>query len=89
MKKIIVTKLTTEQIADKNITSWPIWKKETSVFPWHYDDTEHCLILEGKVTVTFENDEITFGAGDYVTFPKGLSCIWKIHEPVKKHYCFE
>ncbi len=29
-----------------------------------------------------------FGKGDFVTFPKGLSCVWDIKEPVKKHYNF-
>jgi hypothetical protein len=27
--------------------------------------------------------------GDFVRFPKGLSCIWDIEEPVKKHYDFK
>jgi len=26
--------------------------------------------------------------GDLVTFPLGLNCIWKVIEPVKKHYRF-
>jgi len=24
----------------------------------------------------------------YVVFPKGLSCVWKVSKPVKKHYIF-
>jgi hypothetical protein len=27
-----------------------------------------------------------FAAGDFVTFPKGMSCRWKVLEPVRKHY---
>ena len=31
---------------------WPIWASEVSEFPWHYDQRETCLLLEGEVTVT-------------------------------------
>jgi len=31
---------------------------------------------------------VTFGKGDLVTFPRGLSCTWDIRNPVKKHYNF-
>ncbi len=33
--------------------------------------------------------DIKIKKGDYVTFPKGLSCVWDVKEPVKKHYNFE
>lgn len=66
---------------------WPIWEKGISEFPWEYSDTETCLILEGDVTVLNETgEEFKFGKGDYVIFPKGLTCTWKIKKPVKKHY---
>ena len=31
---------------------WPVWACEVSAFPWHYDQRETCLLLEGDVTVT-------------------------------------
>ena len=69
--------------------SWPIWTKETSQFPWEYDEKETCLILEGKVTVTNEEGEkFDFGAGDWVVFPVGMKCTWKIGKDVRKHYHF-
>jgi len=59
-------------------------------FDWYYDDTEECYLLEGKVIVETEDGEkAEFGKGDYVTFPKRLSCVWDIKEPVKKHYTFK
>lgn len=67
--------------------SWPIWEKEVSEFPWEYDTNEICLILEGKITVTNEEgEEFHIGQGDYVVFPKGMKCTWKINENVRKHY---
>ncbi|MFV9616801.1 MAG: cupin domain-containing protein [Gammaproteobacteria bacterium] len=27
--------------------------------------------------------------GDMVFFPKGMKCVWKIIEPIEKHYIFE
>jgi uncharacterized cupin superfamily protein len=71
--------------------AWPIWSCGASEFDWDYTQTETCLILEGKVTVTDRPDSgesVTFGPGDMVVFPVGLKCIWKVTEPVKKHYDF-
>ncbi|KAL1203211.1 hypothetical protein V5N11_015441 [Cardamine amara subsp. amara] len=31
---------------------------------------------------------VEFGAGDIVTFPKGLSCTWDVSLSVDKHYIF-
>ena len=88
--KIKVEKLTDEQIKKRGIKTWPIWEKEISRFDWYYDNAEECLLLEGKVIVETENgDSVEFGKGDFVTFPKGLSCVWDIKEAVKKHYNFK
>ncbi len=66
---------------------WPIWEKEASCFDWHYDTDETCYLLKGRVAVsTPDGSKVQFGAGDMVYFPKGLSCVWDITEPVKKHY---
>jgi uncharacterized protein len=73
----------------REASSWPIWTKEVSEFPWHYDERETCLLLEGEVTVTDEQGRAySFGAGDLVVFPRGLSCTWKIVKAVRKHYNF-
>jgi len=71
------------------VRDWPIWEKEISTFPWTYDAKEMCLILEGEVTVTPDNGAaVTIKAGDFVTFPAGMSCTWDIHSPIRKHYQF-
>lgn len=78
-----------EKLGKMGVSSWPIWEKEVSKFDWHYDDTETCYLLKGKVTVTTKDGKsVNFGAGDLVTFPKGLSCVWDIQQPVRKHYNF-
>ena len=72
------------------VTSWPIWSKEISEFPWQYDAQETCYFLEGEVVVTPDGGEaVEMKEGDLVIFPKGMSCIWKISKNVKKHYNFE
>ena len=68
--------------------SKPTWGCGVSVFDWHYDSEETCLLTEGEVTVEYGGGSVSFGAGDYVIFPKGLSCVWKVTKPVKKHYVF-
>jgi len=66
--------------------SWPIWTKEVSEFPWSYADKETCLILEGKAQAVVGDEMVEFGAGDWVVFPQGLDCVWKILEPIEKRY---
>ena len=79
----------TDKLDKLGVKNWPIWEKEESEFPWHYDETETCLLLEGDVTVTPDGGQpVRFGAGDLVTFPQGMSCTWKIHKAVRKHYRF-
>ena len=87
--RIEIRKLNDTEVKKRGIEKWPIWEKEVSKFDWYYDQTEECLILEGKVTVEAKDGtKVQFGKGDFVTFPKGLSCTWDIKEPVKKHYNF-
>ncbi len=88
MSKISVKKPTREEIEKLGCESWDIWTCKPSTFDWHYDDRETCLFLEGRVTVKAEGQEVAFGKGDLVVFPKGLSCTWTVHEAVKKHYRF-
>lgn len=87
-QKITVEKPTEEKLKQLNVKNWPTWTKEASTFDWHYDDKETCYILEGEVTVKTNDASVSFKAGYLVTFPKGLSCQWQIHKPVKKHYHF-
>jgi len=77
------------QLTSLGVFSWPIWEKEVSQFSWTYDSEETCFLLEGEVTVTPDSGEsVTFGVGDMVVFPAGLSCIWNVKKAVKKHYNF-
>lgn len=90
MDKILVEHQPDEKrLKELDVFSWPIWTKEVSEFPWMYDAQETCYFLEGEVEVIPENGEsVTIGKGDLVTFPKGMSCIWKVKKPVRKHYTF-
>ena len=78
-----------DQLASLGVSSWPIWTKEVSRFPWEYDEPETCYLLEGDVTVTPEDGPpVSFGKGDLVTFQAGLKCTWEVRVPVRKHYRF-
>ncbi len=84
---IEIRKPTPEEEAQ--MKSCPIWEKEPSEFPWHYDEQETCLLIEGQVEVTAEDGQkVQFGPGDYVVLPKGLSCTWNVKQAVRKHYKF-
>jgi uncharacterized cupin superfamily protein len=86
MEPVTIEKPDQKKLADLGVENWPIWTKEASRFDWHYDIQEQCYLLEGRVTVEAEGKKYQFGAGDFVTFAPGLSCVWEIHEPVRKHY---
>ena len=85
---IEVKKISDDQVAAQNIQSWPIWSCEISEFDWEYSERESCLLLEGEVEVSGDFESVKFGVGDYVVFPKGLKCRWKVIRPVRKHYSF-
>lgn len=78
-----------ERLAELGVRDWPVWTKEASEFPWHYDERERCYFLEGDVVVTPEGGKaVEMGCGDFVTFPQGMSCTWKIRKAVRKRYAF-
>lgn len=85
---IIIKQISQEELKTKAIDKWDIWEKEISEFEWYYDSEEHCLIIEGEIEVIACDKIYKFGAGDYVVFPKGLSCRWIIKKAVKKYYKF-
>ena len=85
---IQINTLTDDEIADRGILSWPLWTCGVSEFDWEYGEQEACLLLEGEVEVETEIETVKFSAGDYVVFPRGLKCRWKVTSPVRKHYNF-
>ena len=86
--KIEVRKINDSEIAKKDVLAWPLWACEVSEFDWEYDQQESCLLLEGDVEVKSDFETVKFGCGDFVVFPKGLKCKWKVIRPVRKHYSF-
>jgi uncharacterized cupin superfamily protein len=88
MSGIKVEKKAAAELAALGVEAWPIWTKEVSRFEWYYDEQEQCQFLEGEVTVETPDGSVSFGKGDFVTFPQGLKCVWNVKKPVRKHYKF-
>ena len=84
--KITVKKPTEQERAE--MLKLPTWGCGVSKFDWYYDQEETCLLLEGEVEVIHDGESTHFAAGDMVTFPQGLSCVWNVTKPVRKHYIF-
>lgn len=89
MTKLIIEKISKQEIEKRKISSWPIWTKEVSRFSWAYDCDEECLILEGEVNVETDSGTFNINAGDFVVFKAGLKCIWDIKSDIRKHYNFK
>jgi uncharacterized cupin superfamily protein len=88
MAKVLIEKLTEAEITKRKIKSWPVWTKEISRFDWFYDSDEECLILEGEFVIHTDEGDYFVKPGDFVTFKKGLKCIWEVNKPIRKHYNF-
>ena len=90
MSEIIVKQLSENEIQEKGIRSWSTWSCDKSEFPWEYSEKESCYIMEGQVEVATENGEtVSFGPGDFVVFPQGLKCTWKVNQAVYKYFLFD
>ncbi len=87
--KIDIRQLSEEEIEKRGIRSWPTWSSGVSRFDWFYDSTEECLVLKGRVVVEAGGESVEIKAGDFVTFPKGMSCVWDVKEAIEKHYNFK
>jgi len=78
-----------EKLESLGTKEWPIWEKEVSEFPWVYSSQEMCYFLEGEVEIIVDGKTAAhIKSGDFVVFPQGLMCTWKVLQPVKKHYRF-
>ena len=96
MSQIKIEQLTESQKQQMKIPSqpvnnndWSVWTCDPSVFDWHYDQMEMAYVYEGKVRVKTPDGQVEINAGDFVTFPQGLSCTWEVMEKIKKVYCFK
>ncbi|MCX7088588.1 MAG: cupin domain-containing protein [Methylococcales bacterium] len=88
MSQIIVEKNPTQtQLDALGIKKWPTWEKEVSVFPWTFPEQEIAYILDGECVITpTGGTPVTFGKGDLVTFPAGMTGSWEVKQPLHKHY---
>ena len=95
MSKISVQSLTTQQKKELGLPevaeprgAWNVWNCEPANFDWHYDQTEQAYLYSGRVTVRAGAESVSLKAGDFVTFPAGLSCSWEVIDAVSKVYRF-
>jgi len=86
--KILVKQISKEDLTKIGVFNWPIWTCEVSEFPWTYSDKESCFIIDGEIEVKTQDESVHIGPGDFIVFPKGLSCKWKVTKPVRKYYSF-
>ncbi|KAK2994708.1 hypothetical protein RJ640_002514 [Escallonia rubra] len=87
---IVETNPSDSRLHELGIKSWPKWGCPPGKYPVKYDAEQTCYFLRGKVKAypKGSTEFAEFGAGDLVTFPKGLSCTWDVSVAVDKHYIF-
>jgi hypothetical protein len=87
-KKIVVeSKPDQARLDELNVTKWPTWQKEVSVFPWTFPEQEIAYILAGECVITPTGGKaVRFAKGDLVTFPAGMTATWEVKQALHKHY---
>lgn len=88
MKLIRIEKLDDQEASARKVETWGIWEKEPSEFDWAYTQEEHCYVIEGRAEIETADEVVTIEKGDYVVFPVGLTCRWKVLKGIKKYYDF-
>ena len=83
-----INKITNYTKIYNDIDSWSVWECPISAFDWEYGENEVCLIIDGEVIVTTDDETVTINKGDFVKFPKGLKCKWNVLKPIRKYYKF-
>jgi uncharacterized cupin superfamily protein len=62
-----------------------MWHCTAGSFRWFYDEDETCLVMEGGMTLHFDNgSQRSCGPGDLLFFPAGTTCVWVIDKEVRK-----
>ena len=91
MSQIIVEKNPAQsKLNSLNVSKWPTWQKEVSVFDWTFPEQEIAYIVEGECVITpTGGTPVKFGKGDLVTFPAGITASWEVKQPLYKHYKLE
>ncbi len=93
MSQVIANQITVEKnpaqgrLDTLGVSKWATWQKEVSVFPWTFPEQEVAYILEGECVITPTGGApVSFGKGDLVTFPAGMTASWEVKKPLHKHY---
>lgn len=77
------------RLSELEVSNWSSWSKEVPTFPWSYSEREIAYVLEDEVEVTPRGGApVSFGKGDLVTFPAGMTCTWEVKKALRKHYQF-
>jgi hypothetical protein len=62
-----------------------MWHCTAGSFRWFYDEDETILLLDGGMTLCFDDGTTRVcTAGQMVFFPAGTSCVWVIDHEVRK-----
>lgn len=62
-----------------------LWHCTAGSFRWFYDEDEICEIVEGGMTLYFDDGGTRIcGPGDTVYFQAGTTCVWVIEKEVRK-----
>ena len=62
-----------------------MWHCTAGSFRWFYDEDETILLLDGGMTLCFDDGSTRVcAAGEMVFFPAGTTCVWVIEQEVRK-----
>jgi len=75
--------VTLSQSPDKDAVT-VLWECTAGVFRWRFDSDETVHVVEGGVTIHWNGERHTLGAGDTCYFPAGSVATWIVHSRIRK-----
>lgn len=88
MKNVQVYRLSGDERDRRGVQAWDVWEKDASESEWSYTVEEHCFVERGSARIIHHGATLDVREGDYVVFPVGMTCTWKVPGPLTVRYAF-
>jgi hypothetical protein len=88
VKSVQVYRLSGDELDRQDMRGWDVWEKDASESECSYTMEEHCFVERGSARIIHRGATLDVREGDYVVFPVGMTCTWKVAGPLGVRYAF-